>query len=189
MKLKPFTTAVFLFSASANNVFAAMDERMLLFPTGSVLCVEEQATGFNWKNKAWSQADFIPSTKFVIRKLEPQTYKDADTRFKSKNFILCDDPKVTPFPNAKKGKLSGLVTACYEIKRMGEEPNLFDYRSCTEEWSEGRLDRVSCDDHGRPTYFHPDGAYIAYPWHSDIRKDVDKKDSLLLSIGSCSRIN
>ena len=189
MKLKLFTATVFLCSASANNVLAAMDESILLFPAASILCVEEQATGFDWKNKAWSQKNFRPDTKLVIRKLEPQTYKDAYTRSKSKNLLLCEDPKVAPSTNAKKGKLSGFVTACYEIKPMGQEPDILSYGPCIENWSEGLLQNVSCGNHYTPTYFHPDGAYITYPWHADIRRDVDKKDSLLISVGSCSRIN
>jgi hypothetical protein len=188
MELKLATATVFIITAGINGSVTAMDERMLLVPTGSVLCVEEQATGFNWKNKAWSQADFKPSTKFLIRKLDPETYKDPETRRNAKKFFLCEDPKVTELVMEEK-KLSGFVNACYEIKELGEEPNLFSYRSCIESWTKGRLDSISCSNHSSPTNFHPNGAYIKFPWHQNIQKDAAKKDSLVLSVGSCSRIN
>ena len=192
MNIRLAIATIFLATASIEASLAETDERLLLFPANSsVLCIEEQATGFNWKNKAWVQSDYRPDGKFVIRKLNPETYKDKDVRMTSKNGFMCEDPKVFPVPLdlPRKGKFSGFIYACYEIKEVGREANFLSTRRCSEYWKEGRLTEISCKDHSPQTYFHPDGAYIRYPWHQDIDKYADKKDSLILSVGSCSKIN
>ena len=192
MMIKLTITAILLASANIDTALAGMDERLNLFPSGSsVLCIEEKATGFDWKNQSWSQTNYKPAAKFVIRKLDPATYKDSDTRLSSETLFMCDAPEVSSIPRTlpKNKKFTGFIEACYEIKNMGEKAIPLSARTCSEYWKEGRLDTVSCREHFSPTYFQPDGAYIKYPWHQNIRKDVDKKDSLVLSVGSCSKIN
>jgi hypothetical protein len=193
MKIRLVIATLVLASASIGVSLAQTDERLLLFPANSsVLCIEERATGFNWRNKAWTQANYRPDTKFVIRKLDPETYKDIATRTATGSGVLfCKDPMIfpTPYDLPKNRKFSGYIGACYEIKDMGSEAHAFSRRTCSEYWDEGRITQISCNDHNPQAYFHPDGAYIRYPWHTDIDKDADKKDSLILSVGSCSKIN
>jgi hypothetical protein len=196
MKISLPVATIFLAIASIEVALAETDKRLLLFPTGSsVLCVEEEATGFNWRNKAWTQTNFRPDKKFVVRKLDPETYKDAPTRrasgYGSGGVAFCKDPDIfpTPYDLPKNRKFSGMIEVCYEIKDMGSEASSVSRQSCYEDWDEGRLTQISCNNHNPQAYFHPDGAYIRYPWHTDIDKNADKKDSLTLSVGSCSKIN
>jgi hypothetical protein len=88
-----------------------------------------------------------------------------------------------------KGGFTGYVTACYEIKEMGSKGNFMDRRTCREHWHEGNLKKISCSEHSPQFYFVPEGAYISYPWHSNIEQTAAKKDSLLIEVGVCSKIN
>lgn len=193
MKIRLTVVTIFLAIASIEIALAETDERLLLFPANSsVLCIEEQATGFSWRNKAWTQTNYRPDAKFVARKLDPETYKDRATgRATGLGVIFCKDPTIFPIPFdlPKNRKFSGYIGACYEIKDMGSEAHALSRRNCSEYWDDGRIITITCSDHNPPTHFHPDGAYIRYPWHANIDKDADKKDSLILSVGSCSKIN
>jgi hypothetical protein len=88
----------------------------------------------------------------------------------------------------KNEKFSGFVSACYEIKEFGKESGPLNANTCDEFWEKGRLSRISCNKHSPQMFFHPDGSYIKFPWHSDIRANVDSKDSLVLEIGACSSV-
>jgi hypothetical protein len=175
----------FFFLAFAVN--ADTDQANLVrLPPSSILCIDDDATGFNWKNKKWVQINFKAGDRYIARKIEVEKYLKREDRSKNK-LLLCDDPQVVDL--TEKGKqFSGMVDACYEIKSMGRQADFFNSRSCSEWWQNGLLESVSCQKHTPQLYFHPDGSFIRYPWHTNISKSAEEKDSLVLSVGTCSTV-
>jgi hypothetical protein len=171
--------------------FAAFtqDENLIRLPEQTtVLCVTENATGFNWRDKKWVQANFKGDVKYLAIKVPLEKYRDAESRRTEQSF-LCKDPEVHHWSKETNEKpFDGYVLACYQIKRMGSSGGFLDYGMCQEAWSKGKLTKIFCDKHVSPMYFAPDGAFIKYPWHSDIDPTQEKKDSLALAVGSCSTI-
>jgi hypothetical protein len=159
---------------------------LVRLPPSSILCIDDDATGFNWRNKKWVQTNFNSGSKFIIRKIEIDKYIKRDDRSKN-NLLLCEDPNIWDVTQGK-NKFSGSINACYEIKVMGEKGNALDSRSCSEWWQDGRLEKISCRDHTPQTFFKPDGSFIRYPWHSDLSQSTEKA-SLHISVGTCSTIN
>jgi len=156
------------------------------FPPSSILCIDDDATGYNWRNKKWVQTNFKEGSRYIVKKIEVEKYINRNDRGKNK-ILLCNDPKVWDISENGK-KFTGSVDACYEIKSMGNEANFMDSRMCSEWWEDGKLDKISCRDHTPQLYFQPDGSFIRFPWHTDVSKLTEKKDSLAISVGSCSII-
>jgi hypothetical protein len=166
----------------------ATEENIVRFPPSSVLCMDEKSTGFNWRDRGWVQTNFAANSRFIIRKLDIAKYQNKSTEEKWKNDVFfCENP-TTAFTNEKDKKFNGVVKSCYEIKDMGSSATLTDSQMCSELWRDGQLQRISCRDHSPQFYFNPEGAFIRFPWHTDIDKSAAKKDSLALSVGSCSVI-
>jgi len=166
----------------------AQDEPLTRLPLMSALCIPEGSTGFNWKNRRWTQANFRLDDKYIVRKIDINKYRTSADRSKS-DLFLCGDPSLLDL-TAKGKAFSGLIDACYEIKQMGREAiPAIESRMCTESWDDGKLLRVSCEKHDGPLFFQPDGGFIRYPMHANIDKNTDTKDSLAIDVGSCSRIN
>jgi hypothetical protein len=184
-----FSSTFFIFSpvwAQLNSESVNTDQfNFVRFPPFSTLCIQEDATGYNWQNKKWIQTNFKPTNKYIIKKIEIEKYSGKD-RSKSQ-LITCKNPSVIDVTQEGK-KFTGFVDTCYEIKRMGEKASLFDNQMCSEYWQDGRLEKISCRDHSSPFYFEPDGSFIQFPWHTSLGKTDNEKDSLALSVGSCSQI-
>ncbi len=163
------------------------DTNILRYPVGSALCIEEKATGFSWKDNRWTHTRFSADQKFIAKKIPLDNYKNSTARVKN-NLYLCADPSELNI--SEKGKaFTGFIEACYEIKIVGEESNAFNSTMCNEYWNEGKLDKVSCTKANAPFFFHPDGLFVKFPWHSNIERDTKYKDSLSVSVGSCSRVD
>jgi hypothetical protein len=132
------------------------------------LCVSDKETGFNWKSGDWVQTNFKAGEKLLVQKLaEPQPF--------------CKEEAIVT---------SGGITVtkgCYRINVVGSPPDpLFGVESCDEILEQQSVKVVHC----RRFSFHPDGRFIKLPWHSDISNSPkdDYKDSLVLSVGKCSRL-
>ena len=158
----------------------------LRFPPSSILCIDDDVTGYNWRNKKWVQTNFTEGSRYIIKKIEIEKYINRNYRAKNK-ILFCNDPKVWDISENGK-KFTGSVEACYEIKSMGNEANFMDSRMCSEWWEDGKLEKISCQSHTPQLYFQPDGSFIRFPWHTDVSKPTEKKDSLVISVGSCSVI-
>ncbi len=180
--------AIGFFLTAVNTTAGAQKESIDRLPPMTSLCISEESTGFNWRGNRWNQANFAKGDKYIVNKLPSSKYDSAKARAESKLFF-CEDPSVTDL--SKPGEnFSGWIGACYQIKEMGKEsyPTL-ESRRCTELWEQGRLKKISCEKHIPQFFFNPDGSFIRYPWHSDIEKTAEKKDSLVVEVGSCSKIN
>lgn len=129
------------------------------------LCVSDKATGFNWNSGDWVQTNFIPGEKLLIQKIV-----ESDPFCKT-------DVKASMF--GTKG--------CYRIKVLGSPPSFMDLpETCDEITQKNSLIVIHC----RKISFHPDGRFIRLPSNADISNNPknDDKDSLVLSVGKCSRL-
>jgi len=152
-------------------------------PAGySVLCVEEQAVGFNWENKRWVRKNFNGQTLLISRVPAEKYLNDKD---KSVEVLLCEDRRTR---DQTFDKVS-FVNACYTMIQMGSKPNFLDSQMCIETWEGNKLARVSCENHTSKFAFEPAGGFIKQPWHMDVRSEEASKDSLSLGVGKCSPIN
>ena len=143
----------------------------------SAICIEEQATGFNWDNKRWIKANFKGET-YIVSRISPEKYKEATDN----NFLMCSDKE-----NKSYGKYE-YIYECYSVVKSGTTPTMLDARMCTEVWENKQLLYVGCSDHSSKFNFQPAGNFIKQPWHADLRSDEQYKDSLILSVGKCTPI-
>ncbi len=165
----------------------AEGSNLLKYPVSSTLCIEEKSTGFNWANNQWVPTQFKVTRKYLVKKLSLESYKDIQAKEKNKS-IFCTEPKETKISD-EGGSFTGFVEVCYENKTVGEESSVFNVSMCTEFWKKGKLERISCDKSIPQFFFHPDGQFIRFPWHSDIQRTAENKDSLALTVGSCSKVD
>jgi hypothetical protein len=178
---------VFPVWAQLNSASVNTDQvNFVRFPPFNTLCIQEDATGYDWRNKKWIQTNFKPTQKYIIKKIEIEKYLTEKDRSKNQLF-LCKHPSLTDFTEDGK-KFNAFVDTCYEIKKMGEKGTVLDHQMCSEYWKDGRLEKISCQDHSPQFYFEPDGSFIQFPWHTNLDNTNKEKDSLVLSVGSCSQI-
>lgn len=133
------------------------------------LCVSDKETGFNWKSGDWVQTNFKAGEKLLVQRLA------------TPNPVFCKEEV--------RSAVGGLTVSkgCYLINVMGSPPDLFaGPEMCDEIGDEQSLQVIHC----RLFSFNPDGRFIKLPWHSNIsdRPKNDSKDSLVLSVGKCSRL-
>lgn len=153
-------------------------------PPFRALCVSDKETGFNWKAGDWVPVNFKAGTKVVVQKLDLATYE-------SKPFN--ERPMRCTKEEMRTGELlAGNARGCYHIKEMGMNPPLmFNAEVCEEkvDYSSGMVELVSVKC-GQMT-FHPDGGFIRLPSHDNVSRmpPKDYKDSLVLSVGKCSRLD
>jgi hypothetical protein len=139
----------------------------------SVYCEAEQSTGFNWKSNNWKQTNF-KTNKYVVSKVR-----------KNKDYLLCtidEKPLITD-----KFKMN---EACYSIRKLGTEISWINVNKCWETWKidndSNFLERVSCDVSSGRMHLQPNGWFHRNYLHGVM--DGEDKDSLLVSIGKCSKI-
>jgi hypothetical protein len=148
----------------------------------STVCVEEQSTGFNWQNKRWVQTNFKEDT-YIVSRIPLEKYQSF-LEARANNLHLCSDKSKE---NSEFEKTT-FINECYSVTRIGQKPAFTDSRMCIEMWESKRLISVECDKHSSKLTFQPTGNFIKQPWHSDLRSDVQNKDSLALSVGKCTSI-
>jgi hypothetical protein len=165
----------------------AEGSNLLKYPVSATLCIEEKSTGFNWVNNQWVPTQFKVTRKYLVKKLPFESYKDFQAKTKNK-LIFCNEPKETKISD-EGNSFTGFVEVCYENKIVGEESTILNMSMCSEYWSKGKLEKISCDKASPPFFFHPDGQFIRFPWHSDIQRTAENKDSLALTVGSCSKVD
>ena len=148
---------------SGHGTLSAQQTAPRLFKT---LCVSEKETGFDWQSGNWVQKNFKPGEQLLIQK------------------IAGSDPFCKADVTTDK---SGFSKGCYQIKVLGSPSSFLDIPEVCDEASEKNSLKVV---HCRRISFHPDGRFIRLPWHADIFDNPknDTKDSLVLSVGRCSRI-
>jgi hypothetical protein len=157
---KGLTISVLLTLSCVHGTLSAQQSASRPFKT---LCVSEKETGFNWVSGDWVQTNFKAGEKLLIQKM------------------TASDPRCM----ADKSKGMFGTSGCYQIEGSGFLPQLI-LENCDEISEKNTLKVVHC----RKISFHPDGRFIQFPWHADISNNPPSgaKDSLVLSVGKCSRI-
>lgn len=170
-KLKQIASFALCFLSISAHAADMPDEYMLY-------CKGEKATGFDWRSKDWIETQFRASDYIVIKSKE--------------NFCL---DKINLQINTTKD-IMHYKQSCINIRAVGEKysPNLSS--KCTEYYSDSTKNKwndfLSCDGFGWSkgnfaTEF--DGWFHKSSFHSNLLKESDYKDSLVLEVGKCSRIN
>jgi len=143
----------------------------------SLLCAEEESTGFNWENHRWVRTNFKPDT-YILSRLQPESLPC---------FSLPE-----PSQSIKRQGDHGYSKSCYVLKRVGEEKGFGEV--CGEYWIEKDgelvLRSISCDETAHYKA-HIDGPFaIARTFGAFYEdKETGERDSVIVSIGKCSLIN
>lgn len=186
---------MFLFSSLAGRVgqvrrsrfFLAVFLVSVLLPHAmlaqSLLCLEEKATGFNWRNGEWVQVEFLLDKYVISKKNEGHpSYGACAER------IIANDGS---FDLAPLGTDYTARYGCYEVKKLGEEALFLN--DCVETFNRAgdKLLAVTCD--GETSYRAiVDGEFFhkrTYAGGSLLWRGMSQKDSLVMSIGKCSSID
>lgn len=155
---------------------AMCQDKIPELPLFKAVCIRDKATGFNWRSGDWIQTNFAPGKQIFIQKID--IVKNSTKPF-NERAIFCKEEE-----GFQSGEFAG-SKGCYVIKEAGRETLPIDGKMCTEFFKNRQLQSISCEK----ITFHPDGNFIELPWHSDIdqRPKDDYKDSLILSVGKCSK--
>ena len=155
------------FSAEAQNTLPQLK------PFTSI-CIVDDSIGFSFLGGRTNRTTFpaFTGTRYIARKIDPQLYKNSDTRDTA--YSLCDYIKPTRFRNG-----STLTHACYDIR----DPTFTSpiARTCTEKWDpSGSLAQITCDD--LKFAFHPSGPFVQM-------SSVGIDSVVSLDTGKCSLID
>ena len=170
------------FGASAEKEYKYQFPHEL--PIGfSVLCEEEKAIGFDWKNNKYVQSNY-KTKKVILKKISPKT----------KGILgeICE-LKLEEF--SKKNPNSFAFPRCYSFQYMGEKAY---FRLCEEFYSRdySKIEQISCGQiNPRSMFefntfkFNPDGLFLSKPDDGsfDVDSDTSYKDSFAISHGKCAR--
>ena len=165
--MKNFIVLFYLSATFSSVAISGVTDENELF---SVFCKEKKVTGFNWKSDNWQKASF-KKDEYIVTKVE-----------KTPKHLFCNpDKKTTDAKNSK------MTESCYSIRKLGEEVSWINVHKCLEEWekSSNKLSRLSCDLLGGKMYLQLEGWFHRSHLHGKMDGD---KDSLLLSVGKCSKI-
>lgn len=151
-------------------------------PIFKTLCIEDKATGFNWKSGDWIQTNFKAGDKLLIQKIDMTTNSKKPIE---EQYIPCQQTELISSVDKYL-----YLKACYSVRNFGVEPlpgHLLDGEMCYELLENNNLKSIMCQ--GKGITFHPNGDFIQTrgvnidPFPKD-----GYKDSLVLSVGKCSRL-
>ena len=146
-------------------------------PLFKSICAREKATGFNWKAGSWVQTNFLPDRKLLVQKID---FAANQKKPVMERFIICRPEESVDF------LLSTATQACYLIKQFGQQHLPTDGEMCVESFEGKTLKSIAC----RKLTFLPNGPFIELPWHMEVdpKPRDDYKDSLVLSVGTCTTL-
>lgn len=148
------------------------------------VCTEQQSVGFDWQAGQWVKTNF-KGDAYSVRKVDRSKYKDLKNR-QANQTMFCDSDKEAKSSQYLDGGVE-LKYACYSIVELGTKPWLFSYGMCLETYKQSSLESVTCGDHLNFA-FSFDGQFIKGPRSLNVG-NTDKKDSMVLSVGSCRPAN
>jgi hypothetical protein len=144
------------------------------------VCAEYESVGFDWRQGQWVKADF-KGEAYSVRKVDRLLYKDMKTK-QSNQMMFCDAEKEAK-PSQYFDGGTEMRYACYSITELGSSPWFLSYGMCLETYKNGSLDSVTCGDHLNYA-LSVGGQFIKGPGSLNVGNGK-KKDSLVLSVGSC----
>jgi hypothetical protein len=147
----------------------------------SMLCVAEQATGFNWKNDNWVRSNYNPEN-YIINKLNGRDRRcTEDERGEFSRPVVRDES----------GKDAGSA-GCYVLRQMGKKGSSWEPADrCEENWTDRNgqlvLTAIFCKGLWVDYKAHIDGAFILTRTYG-VLMSGEQKDSVTLEIGKCSLV-
>ena len=154
----------------------------------SILCEEEQTTGFNWKNNSWRKVTF-KKERIIIKKIDI-----FETNVPVKILRFCRNAYNNDFESGG----SSILKRCYSFNSLGEEPRGI---SCDEYYSgkEKNLRNIQCrqdfiDDGGTlkskiELMFNPYGEFsysTPIGFTDGPNEKSEYKNNFKISVGKCS---
>lgn len=180
MNIARILIAIFILLISTQ---AICQESSPTLPILKTLCIEEKATGFNWKSGDWVHATFKPSRKWLIQKIK--ILDNRQNEMDLQKYGNCTKETKVILSETMKGSRS-----CYSVREFGMASTpLFDNEMCWEYFENNTLKAIYCKN----IIFKPDGNFIMNP-HGPTANIIesnpkdDYKDSLVLSVGKCSKL-
>ena len=154
-------------------------------PNVSILCIEEESSGLNWKNGKWEKANFL-NDKYLIKRLKLSETAGA-----------CTNHHEEPVFNGD--YTDAFVSACYETKEFGTDSWIFKDkivgRVCYETWTKNKesgnttLELVECPGGYRAGFqITPNGNFIRGVTKASLHNEDEGKFSLSVSVGKCSTL-
>jgi len=143
--------------------------------TFTVLCIEDDSTGFSWKNMQWQQTKYT-SSKYIIKKIKDSKYCSSEHLNKSST----DDYQY--------------ISGCYIGKRFGHNDLSIGHKQA-EVWKlinkKYILVRVNYSDVWLRLHFAPNGEFIQSLTRVNLLDGASKnyRDSISVSHGKCSIID
>jgi hypothetical protein len=161
-------------SVVAGQAYAEITDAQRLF---SLMCLTEEATGFDWENDAWVTKRFAP-TNYVLTK---HGTEDKDCQWEGRFSY-----SITPPPLG--GDL-GESTGGYVLKPVGDKDNITNFTVCKERWKKDGsvfvLQDITCLGWAN-IRAEPDGPFVLTRTYGAF---VPEHDSLVLQIGKCSLVS
>lgn len=189
-KIVLMTACLMSVSAWGQTGGKTLTEKTLPLEPYTLICIEEQSSGFSWENGQWKPARFKAGDKYQVRRLDPRTLKDVaatDEPIACRSGDFFTGHKLESFLGED---ATFIRSACYTIKRFGEKSiPMFDGEICAEEFTRTELKKVEC----KSMHFKPNGAFIKLPVYTSMDLDPkptnDYKDSMALGLGTCSTLD
>jgi hypothetical protein len=153
-----------------------------------LLCIEEKSTGFNWKNGDWEQTIFRPR-KLLVEKVKIEPIEPTFPRSG-----LCALHVIGEPTELKADKKSQRISACYNLRALGNAFENFDTIQCIEHWkgtgNNQNLIDIQCNGIVQNIVLKPTGWFHAANVHDQLedKTEKNKKASLTLSVGKCDII-
>jgi len=191
---KLLITVLILFSCTITNAeITSKEERF------SLLCEAEKSTGFRWENNDWAKKNWTLE-RYIITKQDYELSSDTDEA----EHFMCAYNRQGSFVNTRSSTL--YMDSCYMIKKVGEEDDELNYKTCREAWmneSPYALEKVMCKDetdvngivfkpNGWFTKYHIAGQVANIPkpvmYQEQVVVKEGVKDDMSIYVGRCSTL-
>lgn len=147
------------------------------FAPFKAVCVAEESIGYNWRNGRWVRATYPVGERFLVQKLDVDTYR---TKPLLEQPILCFKGLTDISKSIYEDH------GCYLVKEFGSPKTTIYGEVCTEYFDGKKPIKIVC----KSMTLLPDGSFVSSPEYADVSQDPPggRKDSLVLSVGRCSRL-
>ncbi len=165
------------------------------------MCISNGATGFNWEKNHWRQTNFNQK-KFLVKKIKNTSIKEVNIKDNYEKYILASTCKEHVNEKPLVDKESGITyySVCISTKDVDSKfwhPNRCyethysdDFGADFEQFRnhKGKI-KFTCET-GITTnlVFAKSGNFTEIKSHADIFEPSDHKDSLAITVGTCSDI-
>ena len=165
------------------------------------MCISNGATGFNWEKNHWRQTNFNLK-KFLVKKIKNTSINEVNIKDNYEKYILASTCKEHVNEKPLVDKESGITyySVCISTRDVDSKfwhPNRCyethysdDFGADFEQFRnhKGKI-KFTCET-GITTYlvFAKRGNFTEIKSHADIFEPSDHKDSLAITVGTCSDI-